>query len=129
MNNQRLKGFSSGTTDARYIYTEILLELAFLVFFATFVSYYLIPYGQKQLRPTLVSMYAYVQPIIATAISICIGMDRLRWQKILSALLVFAGVIIVSRSKRRLAECSEKAGCEKLAPFMDNDVARKNIGI
>ena len=81
--------------------SRILLELAFLVFFATFVSYYLIPYGQKQLRPTLVSMYAYVQPIIATAISICIGMDSLNWQKILSAVLVFAGVVIVSRSRSR----------------------------
>ena len=81
--------------------SRILLELAFLVFLATFVSYYLIPYGQKQLRPTLVSMYAYVQPIIATAISICIGMDSLNWQKILSAVLVFAGVVIVSRSRSR----------------------------
>ena len=66
-----------------------------------FRSYYLIPYGQKQLRPTLVSMYAYVQPIIATAISICIGMDSLSWQKILSAVLVFAGVVIVSLSRSR----------------------------
>ena len=83
--------------------SKILLELGFLVFFATFVSYYLIPYGQKRLRPTLVSMYAYIQPIIATAISICIGMDTLSWQKVLSAILVFAGVVIVSRSKARQA--------------------------
>lgn len=82
----------------------ILLELGFLVFFATFVSYYLIPYGQKRLRPTLVSMYAYVQPIIATAISVCIGMDNLSWQKILSAVLVFSGVVIVSRSRKRVAD-------------------------
>ena len=76
-------------------------ELAFLIIFATFISYFLIPVGQKALRPTLVSMYSYVQPIIATLISICIGMDMLSWQKILSAILVFAGVIIVSRSKTR----------------------------
>ena len=76
-------------------------ELAFLIIFATFISYFLIPIGQKALRPTLVSMYSYVQPIIATLISICIGMDMLSWQKILSAILVFAGVIIVSRSKTR----------------------------
>lgn len=84
--------------------SRILLELGFLVFFATFVSYYLIPYGQKRLRPTLVSMYAYVQPIIATAISVCIGMDNLSWQKILSAVLVFSGVVIVSRSRKRVAD-------------------------
>ena len=80
---------------------KLIAELGYLVFFATFVSYYLIPFGQQRLRPTLVSMYAYVQPIIATGISICIGMDTLTWQKILSAVMVFAGVIIVSRSKSR----------------------------
>lgn len=80
---------------------KLIAELGYLVFFATFVSYYLIPFGQQRLRPTLVSMYAYIQPIIATGISICIGMDTLTWQKILSAVMVFAGVIIVSRSKSR----------------------------
>lgn len=80
---------------------KLIAELGYLVFFATFISYYLIPFGQQRLRPTLVSMYAYIQPIIATGISICIGMDTLTWQKILSAVMVFAGVIIVSRSKSR----------------------------
>jgi drug/metabolite transporter (DMT)-like permease len=44
-------------------------------------------------------MYSYVQPIIAIAISITIGMDTLTWQKILATVLVFAGLIIVSRSR------------------------------
>ncbi len=73
-------------------------ELGFLVVCATFMSYFLIPLGQKRIRPTLVSMYSYVQPIIATLISIIIGMDILTWQKMLAAAMVFAGVVIVSRS-------------------------------
>jgi len=76
-----------------------LWELGYLIVFATFISYFLIPVGQKMIRPTLVSMYSYIQPIIATAISICIGMDSLTWQKILAAAMVFGGVIIVSRSR------------------------------
>ena len=76
-------------------------ELGFLVVFATFVSYFLIPLGQKAIRPTLVSMYSYIQPIIATIISIIIGMDILTWQKIIAATMVFAGVFIVSRSKTK----------------------------
>ena len=74
-------------------------ELAYLIVCATFVSYYLIPIAQKKIRPTLVSMYSYVQPIIAIAISITIGMDTLTWQKILATRLVFSGVVIVSYSK------------------------------
>jgi drug/metabolite transporter (DMT)-like permease len=46
-------------------------------------------------------MYTYVQPIIAIVISIAIGMDVLTWQKVLAAVMVFAGVIVVSFSKTK----------------------------
>lgn len=77
-----------------------LWELAFLIICATCICYFLIPLGQKRIRPTLVSMYSYVQPIIATAISIVAGMEMPSWQKILAASMVFAGVFVVSQSKK-----------------------------
>jgi drug/metabolite transporter (DMT)-like permease len=79
-----------------------LAELAYLIVCATFITYFLIPLGQKRIRPTLVSMYSYVQPIIAIVISICIGMDTLTWQKVLAAAMVFGGVIVVSYSKSKV---------------------------
>ena len=79
--------------------STFLFELAYLVVCATFVTYFLIPVGQKRIRPTLVSMYSYVQPIIATTISICLGMDTLGWQKVLAALMVFSGVMLVNFSR------------------------------
>lgn len=74
-------------------------ELTYLIICATFVTYFLIPVAQKRIRPTLVSMYSYIQPIIAIVISIAICMDTLTWQKVLAAGMVFGGVIIVSYSK------------------------------
>jgi drug/metabolite transporter (DMT)-like permease len=74
-------------------------DLAYLIVCATFISYFLIPVGQKRIRPTLVSMYTYVQPIIAIAVSIWIGMDVLTWQKAVAAAMVFGGLILVSYSK------------------------------
>ena len=76
-------------------------ELSYLIICATFITYYLIPIAQKRIRPTLISMYSYVQPIIAIAISIAIGMDTLTWQKALATLLVFGGLIIVTYSRSR----------------------------
>lgn len=90
--------FSFGWTQ---IPTEQMWELGYLIVFATFMSYFLIPFGQKRIRPTLVSMYSYIQPIIATVISVIIGMDMLTWQKVLAAALVFGGVIVVSRSRSK----------------------------
>ena len=79
-----------------------LAELAYLIFCATFITYFLIPVGQKRIRPTLVSMYSYVQPIIAIVISIGSGMEMLTWQKVLAATMVFGGVAVVSYSKSRV---------------------------
>ena len=40
-------------------------ETAFVVFVATYLAYIMMMTGQKLLRPTIVSMYNYVQPIVA----------------------------------------------------------------
>ena len=80
--------------------TVQMWELGYLIVFATFMAYFLIPFGQKRIRPTLVSMYSYIQPIIATVISIIIGMDILTWQKLFASAMVFIGVFIVSRSRQ-----------------------------
>lgn len=87
-------------TDFATLPLSYMAELAFLIICATFVTYFLIPVGQKRLRPTLVSMYSYVQPIVAIVVSIYVGMDTLSWQKVLAAVTVFTGVIIVSRSRQ-----------------------------
>ena len=86
-------------TDYAAFTPKVGLEIGYVIFFATFVAYFLIPLGQKHLRPTLVSMYSYLQPMIAAALSIAIGMDRFTWQKAVAAVLVFGGVFLVSRSR------------------------------
>lgn len=86
-------------TDFCVITLQVRLEIGFLVLFATFIAYFLIPIGQKSVRPTIVSMYAYLQPIIAAIFSIWAGMDSLTWQKILAITVVFGGVALVNRSR------------------------------
>lgn len=87
------------TTDFAAITPSVAREIAFLVVFATFVSYFLIPVAQKRIRPTVISLYTYLQPMIATVFSIIIGMDSLTWQKVVAIVLVFAGVGFVNKSK------------------------------
>lgn len=78
-----------------------LCALLYLLFGATFVAFMLIPMALKHIRPTTVSMYNYVQPIIASAIAIAVGQDTFSMQKLLSAVLVFVGVYLVTQSKKR----------------------------
>ena len=91
------------TLDLSSVAPSLLWQLLYVIVFATFIAYMLIPIGQKTLRPTLVSMYSYVQPIIAAALSIYLGLDRLDWQKVVAAILVFSGVAIVNNSKSAAA--------------------------
>jgi drug/metabolite transporter (DMT)-like permease len=87
------------STDFRAIPGNVLWEIGYLIFFATFVAYFTLPIGQKQLRPTVVSMYTYLQPVIAAAVSIWTGLDTLGWKKIISTVLIVGGVIMVNRSR------------------------------
>lgn len=87
------------TFDYSLLTSTYLSELAFLIICSTFITYFLIPLGQKRIRPTLVSMYSYVQPIISIVISIWVGMDTLSWQKLLAAAMVFGGVVLVNYSR------------------------------
>ncbi|MDR2980005.1 MAG: DMT family transporter [Bacteroidales bacterium] len=84
------------------------LEITYIVVIATFVTYLLIPIGQKELRPTTLSMYNYLQPIITTSIAVVFGLDTLGWEKVLSAVLIFTGVYLVIRSKSRAQLEAEK---------------------
>ena len=87
------------TMDYAAVPVLVRWEIGYLIIFATFIAYYLIPYGQKRIRPTLVSMYNYLSPIIATVVSIWTGIDHLTWQKVVAASAIVGGVILVSKSR------------------------------
>ena len=80
---------------------EVWLEVGFVVVFGTFVAYLLVLVGQKALRPTVVSMYNYIQPVVATVVAVLIGMGTFGWIKALASALIFAGVYVVTQSKSR----------------------------
>lgn len=77
------------------------LQFAFVLIFSTAVAYFLIPVSLKTLRPTTVSIYMNLQPIIASTVAILVGQDLFSWDKPLAVALVIAGVIVVTQSKSR----------------------------
>lgn len=79
-------------------------EMLFIVFGGTFVSYIFFTGGQKLLRPTVVSMYNYVQPIVATVLSVAMGVGSFGVGKVISMAMVFAGVYIVTHAKNSTAK-------------------------
>jgi drug/metabolite transporter (DMT)-like permease len=90
-------------------------SIIFVVVFATFFGYILVPVGQKTLRPTTLSMYNYVQPVMASLVAVYTGIDHFGYKQALAAVLVFSGVYIVTQSKSRAqVEAEKAAGISKL---------------
>ena len=75
--------------------------LVFIVVGSTFISYVLIVIGQKNLRPTVAGMYNYVQPLGASIVAVCWGMDTFNFVKIISVALIFGGVYLVTNSRSK----------------------------
>jgi len=97
-------------TDFSLLTTGTYWRITYMVLLATFLGYLLIPIGQKVLRPTTLSMYNYVQPIVASMLAIFIGIDSFGYEQALAGILVFSGVYIVTQSKSKAQLDAEKVG-------------------
>ena len=82
---------------------DVMWQIIYVVVGATFIAYFLIPIGQKRLRPVVVCMYTYVQPVIAMVIALAMGLDSLTTLKVLATVLVFTGVGLVNFVPKKTA--------------------------
>jgi drug/metabolite transporter (DMT)-like permease len=89
------------TVDYGDLEWHVWARLGFIIGGATFLTFFLLPIGQRYLRPTVLGMYGYLQPLVASLVAVAVGMDTFGVTKGLAALLVFAGVWIVTRSRSR----------------------------
>ncbi len=78
---------------------NIYWKIAFVVVISTFLTYLLNLLSMKELKPTTVAVFIYLQPLFATVFAISLGKDELSLVKIGSALLIFIGVYLVTQKK------------------------------
>lgn len=82
---------------------SISLKVAFVVIISTFLTYLLNLLSMKELNPSTVAVFIYLQPLFATVFAIGLGKDALSWVKIISAALIFTGVFLVTHKKKETA--------------------------
>lgn len=83
------------------ISTVAYLQAGYVVLGGSFLAYIFIMTAQRLMRPTVVSMYNYMQPIVASIAAIIMGLGVFGWEKGIAVALVFLGVYIVTQSKSR----------------------------
>lgn len=77
------------------------LESAFVVVGGTYIAYILMMRAQKTLRPTVIAMYNYVQPMTSTIVSVIAGLAIFGLSQILAILLIVLGVYTVNTAKAK----------------------------
>ena len=85
-------GFDTIPTVAYY-------KIGFIVVFTTFITYLINLIALKNLKPTTLSVFLYLQPLIASVYAVYVGSDKLTPIKIIATALIFIGVYVVSSNK------------------------------
>lgn len=88
--------------DWNNVGTQSYWAIAYIIVFPTFIAYLLIPFSQRRLKPTVISMYAYLQPVVAAVIASLMGIAVFGPIRIISTLMIFAGVFMVSEAVRKV---------------------------
>lgn len=81
---------------------EIYLKIGFVVICTTFIAYMFNAFALKSLNPSVVSVYIYLQPLLASLIAIALNSDSLSMVKILSAIFIFSAVFLVSIPSKKV---------------------------
>ncbi|MFV8358999.1 DMT family transporter [Flavobacterium sp. LS1P3] len=88
------------TVNWNLVPMDICWKIGFVVVFSTFLTYLLNLLSMKELKPTTVAVFIYLQPLFATVFAISLGKDELSLVKIGSAVLIFVGVYLVTQKAR-----------------------------
>ncbi|MFY0604558.1 MAG: DMT family transporter [Flavobacteriaceae bacterium] len=80
--------------------TSIYAKAGFVVLFTTCITYLFNLFALSKLKPTTVSVFIYLQPLIATIYALFVGSDSLNIVKIAAAICIFFGVYLVTKQPK-----------------------------
>jgi drug/metabolite transporter (DMT)-like permease len=80
---------------------DIYLKVAFVVICTTFLAYLFNAFALKSLNPSVVSIYIYLQPVLASIIAISFSSDSIDFTKVVSSIFIFIAVFLVSMPTKK----------------------------
>ena len=82
-------------TDFSAMSPRILLAALFVLIVPTYLPNLLLNFSLRYVAPTVSSIYAYIQPLLAISLSVAMGLDRLHLDTLLAGAVIFTGVGLV----------------------------------
>ena len=78
---------------------SIWIAFVYVLVFTTFFAYLFNILALRNVNPSVVAVYVYLQPVLATIVALLMGKDSLTVEKILAAAFIFTGLYLVSCQK------------------------------
>jgi drug/metabolite transporter (DMT)-like permease len=85
------------------ISSGVWIAIAFIIIFPTVGAYYLNAWALTKVAPSTVAVYIYLQPLIAFGFAPLFLGEEWSWRTIIAAMLIFAGVAVVTKRGRSRA--------------------------
>jgi len=82
-------------------------QMVFVVVATTFLTYLFNIFALKQLSPSTVGVFIYLQPVVATIFAILAGADTLNAIRVGAACLIFMGVFLSTRKNKKPLSVNE----------------------
>lgn len=76
-------------------------KLVFVVVGTSVLTYLFNIYALKQLSPSTIGVFMYLQPLVAVGFAILVGADSLSTIRIIAAVLIFTGVFLSTRTPKK----------------------------
>lgn len=77
--------------------TNIIYKILFVIVCTTFMTYLFNLFALTKLKPTTLSAFIYLQPVVATVFALASKSDSISTVKIVAAVFIFVGVYLVSK--------------------------------
>ncbi len=82
---------------------SVIGVMLFVVIGTTYLTYLFNVFALRQLKPSTIGAFIYLQPLIATLVAIILGADSLTTIRIIAASLIFLGVYLSTKRKKQSA--------------------------
>jgi len=81
----------------------VWLAILYVILLPTAGAYYLNAWALARVPPSTVAVYIYLQPLFAFVLAPLILGESLGWRAVIASLLIFAGVLVVTRRRQKPA--------------------------
>ena len=95
---------SMASVPLRSVPLSVWLAIVYVILLPTAGAYYLNAWALARVPPSTVAVYIYLQPLLAFALAPLILRESLSWRAVIASLMIFAGVIVVTRRRQKPAE-------------------------